>query len=106
KRICQGVGIWIGQWWPSQRGALIDAVGEVFGHHHATVREALTRLKERVVRLEAASNFEEPFNRLAGEIKRGAEIPQGELLAKIEDLQRQLNELKTVVGLDACLRTC
>ena len=104
KRIYQGVEIWIGQWWKSQRAALIDAIGEVFGQHRATVREALTRLKERVVRLEAASNFEERFNRLAGEIKRGAEIPQGELLAKIEDLQRQLKELKTVVGLDARVR--
>jgi hypothetical protein len=100
KRIYQCVEIWIGQWWPSQRAALIDAVGEVIGTHRAAVREALTRLKERVVRLEAASNFEERFNRLAGEIKRGAEIPQSELLERIDALQRQV-DLKGVADLDA-----
>jgi hypothetical protein len=78
---------------------VIDAVGEVFGTHRATVREAITRLKERVVRLEAASNFEERFNRLAGEVKRGAEIPQSELLERIDALQRQV-DLKEAADVD------
>src|SRR5262249_23771632 len=56
------------------------------------------------IRVEAASNFEGRFAKLAGEVKRGAEIPQSELLTKIENLQHQLNELKTILGLDS--RVC
>src|SRR5262249_52158583 len=59
----------------------------------------ITKLKERVVRLEAAVDFEERFNRLAGEIKRGAEIPQAELLERIDALQRQV-DLKGVADFD------
>ena len=98
KRIYQCIEIWIDQWWPSQSTTLIEAVGEVFGEHRASVRGTITNLTERVIQLETTSNLEERFTKLAHEVKRGSEIPQGELLAKIEGLQHQLDELKKVAA--------
>jgi hypothetical protein len=96
--IYQCITLWVEQWWEPQKRVLIDAVGQVFSEHRASVRETITNLKERVIRLETTSNFEERFTRLAHEVKRGSEIPQGELLEKIEALQRQLDDLKRVAG--------
>jgi hypothetical protein len=91
QRVYQCIKLWVEQWYPPERRALTEAVGEVFAEHRASVREAITNLKERVIRLETTSNFEERFTRLAREAKRGSEIPQGELLAKIEGVQRQVD---------------
>jgi hypothetical protein len=44
------------------------------------------------------------FNRLAQQVKNGCGIPHGELLAKFEGLQRQLDELNRVAVLDARFR--
>ena len=98
QRVYQCMKLWSDQWWEPQHHALLDAVGEVFGEHRASVRETITNLTERVIRLETTSNFEERFTKLAHEVKRGSEIPQGELLAKIEELQHQLDELKKVAA--------
>src|SRR5262245_60615966 len=98
QRVYQCIKIWVEQWWPPEADAINDAVGQVFGEHRASVREALTNFKERVIRLEAANNFEERFNKLANEVKRGSELPQSELLARIETLQRELDELKKIAG--------
>jgi hypothetical protein len=98
QRVYQCIKLWVEQWWEPQKRVLIDAVGQVFGEHRASVRETITNLKERVIRLETTSNFEERFTRLAHEVKRGSEIPQGELLEKIEALQRQLDDLKRVAA--------
>jgi hypothetical protein len=49
-------------------------------------------------------HFEERFTKLAHQVKRGSEIPQGELLAKIEGLQRKVNEPDGVADLDARFR--
>ena len=71
----------------------------MFGEHRASVRETLTNLKERVIRLETTSNFEERFDRLASEVKQGSEILQSELLlARIDGLQRQLDDLKKIAN--------
>jgi hypothetical protein len=98
QRIYQCIKLWVEQWYPPERDALTDAVGQVFGEHHASVRETITNLKERVIRLETTSNFEERLTKLAHEVKRGSEVPQGELLEKIEALQHQLDELKKVAA--------
>src|SRR5215469_11953226 len=103
QRVYECIKIWVEQWYPAERGALTEAVGEVFGEHRASVREAITNLKERVIRLETTSNFEERFTRLANEAKSGPEIQPGELLAKIEDLQRQVDKPNRVADLDACV---
>jgi hypothetical protein len=64
--------------------------------------DALFReLAERVGELEKTNNLEARFNKLANEVKgrQGrSEIPQGELLEKIEALQRQLDDLKRVAA--------
>ncbi|HEY2534820.1 MAG TPA: hypothetical protein VGJ20_44100 [Xanthobacteraceae bacterium] len=62
QRVFQCIKLWIEQWYPPQRDALTKAVGEVFGDHRASVHETITNLKERIIRLEAASNFEKRFN--------------------------------------------
>ena len=76
----------------------MEAVGEVFGEYRASVRTTTTGLSERVARLETASNCEERVAKLAYEAKAGPEIRERELLAKIETLQRELDELKQAVA--------
>ena len=92
------IDLWVKQWWEPQHNILLDAIGEVFGEHRASVRETITNLIERVIRLETTSTFEERFTKLAHEAKSKSEIPQDELLAKIEGLQRQVDELKKVAA--------
>ena len=101
ERVYQCIKLWVEQWWDPQQCSLLEAVGQVFGEHRASIRETLTNLKERIVRLETTSNFEERLAKLAHEVKRGSEIPQDELLAKIEGLQRKVNEPNGVADLDA-----
>ena len=96
QRVYECIKLWSDQWWEPQHHSLLEAVGEVFGEHRASVRETITNLIERVIQLETTSNFEERFTKLAHDVKRGSEIPQGELLARIEGLQHQLDELKKV----------
>jgi hypothetical protein len=57
ERVYECIKLWVEQWWESQRHVLTDAVGEVFGQHRASVREAITKLKERVIRLETATDL-------------------------------------------------
>ena len=64
QRVYQCIKLWVEPWYPPQHDALLDAIGEVFGEHRASVRETLTNLKEHVIRLEATSNFEERFTKL------------------------------------------
>jgi hypothetical protein len=61
-------------------------------------------LADRVGQLEKTNSLEARFTGLAQEVKRGSEIPQSELLAKIEGLQRQIDELGRVADLDAHFR--
>jgi hypothetical protein len=61
-------------------------------------------LAERVGELEKTNRLEARFAELAHEVKRESEIPQGECLAKIEGLQRQIGDLKNVADLDARFR--
>ena len=42
QRVYQCIKIWVEQWYPPERDALLQAVGEVFGEHRASVRETLT----------------------------------------------------------------
>jgi len=104
ERVYQCIKLWVERWWESESRGLYEAVGEIFGEHRASIRTALANLKERIVRLETTSNFEARFTELAHEVKRGSEIPQGELLAKIEGLQRKVNEPNGVADLDARFR--
>jgi hypothetical protein len=60
--------------WDPQQCSLLEAVGQVFGEHRASIRETLTNLKERIIRLETTSNFEERFTKLAHQVKRGSEM--------------------------------
>src|SRR5262249_39843021 len=92
--------LWVEQWWDPQQRGLLEAVGQVFGEHRASIRETLTKLKSAL----SDSRRQERFTKLAHEVKRGSEIPQGELLAKIEGLQRQIDELGRVADLDAHFR--
>jgi hypothetical protein len=98
KRIYECVGIWIDQWWPPRRDGIAEAVGVVFGVERHNQHEAIAKIKDRVLALETTNSFEERFNKLANEVKHGTEIPQSELLAKIDRLQRQLDELRRVTG--------
>ena len=93
ERVYQCIKLWVEQWWESESRGLHEAVGEIFGEHRASIRETLTNLKERIVRLETTSNFEERLAKLAHEVKRGSEIPQGELLAKIEGSARSMSPM-------------
>src|SRR5215471_11204564 len=92
QRVYQCIKLWVEQWWDPQQRGLLEAVGQVFGEHRASIRETLTKLKSAL----SDSRRQERFTKLAHEVKRGSEIPQGELLAKIEGLQRQIDELGRV----------
>jgi hypothetical protein len=98
KRIYECIGIWINQWWPPERDAITEAIGDVFREERHYQHEAIAKIKDRVLVLETTNSFEERFNKLADGVKHGTEIPQSELLAKIETLQRQLDELKKVAA--------
>jgi hypothetical protein len=50
-------------------------------------------LAERVGELEKTNNLEARFTELAHEVKRSAELPQSEQLARIDGLQRQLDDV-------------
>jgi hypothetical protein len=73
-------------------------MGEVSAKERQKSRAAIDKLTERVIRVEAASNFEQRFATLAGEMQRGQQLPQSELLARLDVLQRQLDDLKKVAG--------
>jgi hypothetical protein len=55
-------------------------------------------LAGRVRELEKANSLEARFTKLADEVKRRSELPQSELLARIERPQSQLDELKRVAS--------
>ena len=59
QRVYQCIKIWVEQWWEPQHQSLMEAVGEVFGQHRASIRTTTTGHSERVARLETASNYEE-----------------------------------------------
>jgi hypothetical protein len=101
QRVYACIKLWVEQWWEFQRRVLIDAVGQVFGEERQNRREAIAKIKERIIQLEATNSLEARFAELAHEVKRGSEIPQGELLEKIEKLQRQLDDPKRIDDLDA-----
>jgi hypothetical protein len=85
--------LWTEQWWDPRQDGLLDAVGRVYGERRASVDETITRLKERILRLETTSNFEERFSRIAHEVKRGSELPRkSELLARINGLSPQVSD--------------
>jgi hypothetical protein len=98
QRIYQCIKLWVDQWWETQHHTLIEAVGEVFGQERDNQREAIAKIKGRVIRLEATNSLDVRFTKLANEVKGGPEIQQSELLARIEHLQRQLDELKRVAA--------
>src|SRR5215831_13351055 len=58
KRIYECVDLWIGQWWPPQRDAMSKAVGEVFGEERHRQREAIAKIKDRVLALETTNSLE------------------------------------------------
>src|SRR5262249_10148375 len=103
QRVYACIKLWVEQSWESQRRVLIDAVGEVFGQERHNRREAIAKIKERVIRLETTNSLEARFTKLA-EVKGQSEIPQGELQEKFEALQRQVDKLKSVADLDARFR--
>jgi hypothetical protein len=47
-------------------------------------------------RVAKTHGLEARFSQLADEVKRGSELPQSELLARIDRLERQLDDLKKV----------
>src|SRR5262249_29498753 len=98
------IKLWVEQWWEPQQRVLIDAVGEVFGQERSNRREAIAKIKERVIQLEATNSLEVRFATLADKVKHESAIPQDELLAKFEVLQRQIDELKKVADLDSRFR--
>jgi hypothetical protein len=104
QRVYACIELWVEQWWEPQQRVLIEAVGEVFGQERHNRREAIAKTKERVLALETTSSFEERFNKLVHEVKNGFGIPQSEVLAEIERLQRQINDQKGVAALDARFR--
>ena len=53
QRVYACIKLWVEQWWESQQRVLIDAVGEVFGQERHNRREAIAKVKERVIQLEA-----------------------------------------------------
>ena len=59
QRVYACIKIWVEQWWEPQHQSPMEAVGEVFGEHRASIRTTTTGLSERVARLETASNYEE-----------------------------------------------
>ena len=82
QRVYACIELWVEQWWQPQQRVLIDAIGEVFGQERHNRREAIAKIKERVLALETTSSFEERFNKLVYEVKNEFEIPQSEVLAK------------------------
>jgi hypothetical protein len=97
QRVHTMIRMWLeGKWWETQQHVIMSATGEVFGQLRYDTRVDVTQLKDRVTRLEATSDLEGRFNRLASEIKRGQELPQSELLARIDALQRELDDLRKV----------
>ena len=98
QRVYRCIKLWFDQWWEPQHNTLLDAVGEVFGEHRASVSETIAKLVERVIPLETTSTFEERLATLSHKLKRGSEIPQSELLAKIQGLRQQIDELKKVAA--------
>ena len=64
----------------------------------------MRELAERVLELEKTDSLEARFTKLAHQVKLGSEIPQSELLLNIDGLQRQVDELSRVAGLDARFR--
>jgi hypothetical protein len=48
----------------------------VLGQERSNQREAIAKIKERVLALETTSSLEERFNKLVHEVKNGFEIPQ------------------------------
>jgi hypothetical protein len=55
-------------------------------------------LAERFGELEKTNSLEARFTKLANETKRGSESQQTDLQAKLDGLQRQIDELKKVAG--------
>jgi hypothetical protein len=104
QRVYACIELWVEQWWEPQERVLIEAVGEVFGQERHNRREAIAKIKERVIQLEATNSLEARFATLANKVTHESAIPQGELLAKFEGLQRQVDELKRVADLDSRLR--
>jgi hypothetical protein len=55
-------------------------------------------LTERVTGLEKTNSLEQRFNKLTDEVKHGSEVPQHQLLTRIDRLERQLDDLKRIPG--------
>jgi hypothetical protein len=45
QRVYQCIKLWVEQWWDPQQRGLLEAVGQVFGEHRASIRKTLTKLK-------------------------------------------------------------
>ena len=96
----------------------IDMWGEVLANERKLLRKEYTAkiavLEARIKELDQHHSLEAKFfemehrldaRQLARESKRGSEmIPQSELLAKIEKLQRRIDDLKKVADLDSRFR--
>jgi len=104
QRVYACIKLWVEQWWELQRCVLIDAVGQVFGEERSNRREAIAKIKERIIQLEATHSLEARFAILANNVKHESTIPRDELLAKFEGLQHQVDELEGVADLDARFR--
>jgi hypothetical protein len=96
QRVYACIKLWVEQWWEFQRRVLIDAVGEVFGEERSNWREAIAKIKERIIQLEATNSLEARFATLANNVKHESTIPRDELLAKFEGLQHQVDEREGV----------
>jgi hypothetical protein len=55
-------------------------------------------LTERVSELEKTTSLEARFAKLAHEVKRGSELPQSELLSRIVELERRLDDFKRIAN--------
>jgi hypothetical protein len=55
-------------------------------------------LAERVGELEKTNSLEARFTKLAHDVKNGSELPQSELLARLDRLERQLDDCKRIPG--------
>jgi hypothetical protein len=99
QRVHACIRMWLeGEWWGQQCHHMTETLGEVLATERQKSQAVIAKFTERLIRVEAASNFEERVAKLAGEIKRGQELPQSELLARIDALQRQLDELRKVAA--------
>jgi len=65
QRVYACIKLWVEQWWELQQRVLIDAVGEVFGQERHNRREAIAKIKERLIQLEATNSLEARFTKLA-----------------------------------------